>query len=330
MPREGAQLQESGDAMPLESAGSDSQPLNAELTGQNYEQITSELKARQAGAAPPEDGSTPESSPPARQEGSGEDDLRLMTDEEIAQLPQELQRHAKALKKRLVGAYTRKTQDLAEIRRRAEFADRFESDPQFRADVIRQYAGQSGSPPTAPPTAQGSTQVPAQYVELRKRTLPQELHWMAEHLAMGDYQRDLAMYQGYIHPLQQRYETSQREAATREYQRVEAEFAEHNPGWDAHEDDMVDVLNFLKSPNLNHPRWGNKIELLYRLATADKQESQAVVQALERTAQAAKNKTITGSGGRTIAPNIEDRVRKAATDREAWDLAKQAAKAARG
>ena len=43
----------------------------------------------------------------------------LMTDEEIKALPQELQREAKALKKKLLGAYTRKTQDLAEIRRRA-------------------------------------------------------------------------------------------------------------------------------------------------------------------------------------------------------------------
>jgi len=326
MAREGVQVKESGEATPLEAAGS-AQPLDAELTGQNYEQITSALKEKAAGAETTEETSELESTAPVIKEAAGEDDLVLMTDEEIKALPQELQREAKALKKKLLGAYTRKTQDLAEIRRRAEFADRFESDPEFRTQAFKQYGVQ---PPTqqVPPQG-GKVQVPPQYVELRRKTLPETLEWMAESLALGDYQRDLAMYQGYIQPLQQRYETGQQEQATRAYHEAAGAFGEANPGWDAHEDDMVEVLNFLKGSDLTHPRWGNKLGLLYRLATGDKQEAQAVQQVLERTAQAVRNKSVTGGGGRGTTPNIEQRVREAKTEREAWDLARAAAKGTR-
>lgn len=322
------QLKDSGDATPLESGGS-AERLDAELTGKNYEQITSALKAKSTGAETEQEVSEPESPAPAEEEAGGEDDLRLMTDEEIKALPQELQREAKALKKRLLGAYTRKTQDLADIRRRAEFADRFETDPDFRTQVIREYGlhpqptGQQVPPPT------GQVQVPPQYVQMRRNTLPEQMQWLAESLALGDFQRDVALYQGYIQPLQQRYEDGQQNQAQREYEAAVTAFSDQQPGWDEHEDDMVDLVEYLKSPSLTHPRWGSKHALLYRIVTGNDQEPKIVQKVMERTAQAIRNKSVTGGGGRTTTPNIEERVKTAKTEREAWDLARAAAKGAR-
>ena len=310
-----------GTATPMEASGS-AEGLSAPAKGETYEQITEGLKRGETGAETTEEVSEPEETKaaPAKEAAAGEDELRLMTDEEIAALPQELQREVKSLKKRLLGAYTQKTQQLAELRRKADFSDRLQSDESLQRELyqrLHQQFGQqppaSGQPPTVP--------APAQYVQLRKQTLPAELQWMAESLAQGDYQRDLAIYQGYIQPLQGQLQDSKKETLDREYKTVETAFAERNPGWDAHEDTMVELLDFLKAPTLTHPTFGNKLELLYRVVTGDTTEAKAVQKVFEKTAEAARARSVTSSGGRSSAPNLEQRIRdRKLSDAEAWAL----------
>lgn len=291
----------------------------ATTSGQTYEQITESLKTGETGAEPAE--KETELAAPAKEiEAEGEDELRLMTDVEIAALPADLQKEAKALRKTFQAAYTKKTQNLAEIRKQAEFADKFQNDPDFRAQTLRQYQ-------QAPTTQAGATaqvgQVPPQYVAARKASLPAELQWMAEPLATGDYQRDLAFYQTYIQPMQRDSATEKQNRATETYKAAQSELEDLHPGWDASEDDMVELVEFLKSPALRHERFGNKLELLYRLVAGEKAQARETQTAIERTAQAAKNKSVTSSGSRGTRSNLEDRIRKTKTSDEAWDLIRQ-------
>jgi hypothetical protein len=312
------QLQQPGN-VGMEASGS-ATAQTAQAAGQTYEQITEGLKTGETGAETTEM-SPAETVAPTKEETEG-DELRLMTDEEIGQLPADLQKEAKALRKRFQAAYTKKTQDLAEIRRKAEFSDKFQTDPEYRAQVLRQYQPvQTGQPGGV--TGQQPLQVPPQYVQVRRATLPTELQWMAESLAAGDYQRDLAIYQSFIQPMQQDRVKENETRAAENYRAAETDLAEKHPGWDAAEDDMVDLVEFLKSPSLRHDRWGNKLELLYRLVAGEKARNEETQTAIERTAQAAKAKSVTSSGSRGTSSNLEERIRKTKTNNEAWDLIRQ-------
>ena len=300
-----------------------------------YEQITEQLKRDTPAETPePETVETPaptaKATAPATEEEAVED-LRTMTDEEIAQLAPELQQEAKALRKRFQAAYTKKTMNLAEIRRKADILDRFDSDPEFQQQVIQAVQQKRGGPaPQASPTAlqpQQPNGVPPALVEMAKKSLPPEMQWMADSQAAFGWQLVQAMQQHLIQPLQQAQTQAQQERVNQEYQTALSGFAERNPGWEAHEDDMVEVLEFLKSPKLNHPRWGSKHDLLFRLAQGDKAEARAVVGALEKTAEAVKHRSVVSkTAGRGTTSNLEDRIRdRKISDNEAWQLIKEAA-----
>ena len=293
-----------------------------------YEQITDSLKASATDPvettpeAAPEPVTTPTQTPEAPQ--TPEDEFRTMTDEEISALPQELQREAKALRKRFQSAYTKKTMDLAEIRRKAEIVDRFDTDPAFQEQVIQQAMARRGvtTPPAQAPT---SAEIPPAILKMVQDRLPPELQWMAPAQAGIAWELVRTMNQNVIQPLQQNVTAMQRQRQEQEYTTTLTEFAGRNPGWDAHEDAMVEVLEFLKSPALTHPKWGTKHDLLYRLAQGtEKVEQKAVETVLERTNRAVKTRSITASGaGRGTVSNLADRVRDPkVSDDQAWDLIK--------
>src|SRR3990167_10319969 len=146
---------------------------------------------------------------------------------------------------------------------------------------------------------------------------------MAEHLALGDYQRDLSFYQAYIQPMQKESATEKESRAAESYKAASTELNDLHPGWDAAEDDMVELVEFLRSPVLKHERFGNKLELLYRLVAGEKAQARETQTAIERTAQAARNKSVTSSGSRGTTSNLEDRIRKTKTSDEAWELIRQ-------
>lgn len=295
-----------------------------------YEQITDQLKASATDPvdttpAEPIAPETPEATPtPPAPTQAEQDEFRTMTDEEISALPQELQREAKALRKRFQSAYTKKTMDLAEIRRKAEIVDRFDSDPAFQEQVIQQAMARRGGQP-AQPQAPATTEVPLAILKMVQDRLPAELQWMAPAQAGIAWELVRTMNQNVIQPLQQNVTAMQRQRQEQEYSTTLNEFAGRNPGWEAHEDAMVEVLEFLKSPALTHPKWGTKHDLLYRLAQGtEKVEQKAVETVLERTNRAVKTRSITASGaGRGTVSNLDDRIRdRKVSDDEAWSLIK--------
>lgn len=292
-----------------------------------YEQITDQLKATmtdQAEETPDETTAAPEqtSDKPTEPSKAEADEFRTMTDQEIAALPPELQQEAKALRKRFQAAYTKKTMDLAEIRRKAEFVDRFDTDPEFRRQVLQQAGGLEPRPAQ---TTQ-ATDPPPGILKMVQEALPPEMQWLAPAQAQIAWKLAQAMQQHLVQPLQQNVTRLQQEKREQEYSQVLGEFAGRNPGWEAHEDAMVEVLEFLKGPALTHPRFGSKHDLLYRLAQGPETvERKAVETVLERTNRALKSRSITGTGAsRGTESNLEDRIRdRKLTDDQAWDLIKR-------
>ena len=294
-----------------------------------YEQITDQLKADHAeppdvgGEEAPQD--TPATTQPTPQVESP-DEFRTMTDEEIAALPSDLQREAKALRKRFQAAYTKKTQDLADLRRKAEIVDRFDSDPEFQRQVIQQAMARQGQATQESQTTATPKDPPAAILKMVQEALPPEMQWMAPAQAQIAWQIVQGMNQHVVQPLQQNLSAIQRSNQEREYNAVLGEFAEANPGWEAQEDAMVEVLEFLKSPALTHPRFGRKHDLLYRLAQGpEKVEQKAVETVLERTNRAVKSRSITSTGAnRGTVSNLADRIRdRQMSDDQAWDLIRQ-------
>jgi hypothetical protein len=222
--------------------------------------------------------------------------------------------------------------DLAEIRRKAEFMDRFDSDPALQDQVIQQIHARR--PPTAavspaPGSPAAQTGPPAALVEMAKKSLPPEMQWMAESQANFGWQLIQAVQANMVQPLQQNLSALQQAKQEQEYKGVLSQFAESNPGWEAKEDEMVEVLEFLKSPALTHPKWGRKHDLLYRMAQGAEAEDAAVQKTIEKTAEKVRSRSVTSRGGeRATAPNIHERIRdRKLSNDQAWALIVEQAKA---
>lgn len=229
-------------------------------------------------------------------------------------LPAELQPHWKKMQ----GAYTKKMQQAADWRQKADLVDRFNTDPAVRRQILQQYANelsQAATPQAQAPQTNGST-MPPEFVNAFKANLPAELQWMAEGQAKSFWQAQQIAMQPYLQAQQQQMTSSR---AT-EWDELAQQLP---PGWEEHEDEMAEVLTFLESPALRHPTLGNKLQLLYRLATG---EAQATTNAIERMGRASQNR-VTGRGGagQRVEHNLTDRIMKTRSIRDAVQLAGRAA-----
>lgn len=236
-----------------------------------------------------------------------------------ADLPAEVQPHFK----RMQAAYTRKMQALAGERDKVDLVTRFRSDPEFARQLIQAEAHRMGltlqAPPAAPgqpATSNGQSAPPPELIARIEASLSPDMKWMAPQMAAATW----ASTQMYTLPLHQKSQQADQEARNEQYQALAAQLSDMLPGWEAHETDMSDLLGWIKSPALTHPRFGSKLELLYHAVTRN---AAAVRTATQRMTDASRARSTTGQSGRSSAPNITDRVRKAATTREAWDLAIQ-------
>jgi hypothetical protein len=78
---------------------------------------------------------------------------------------------------------------------------------------------------------------------------------------------------------------------------------------------------FLASDDINHPKFGNRYELLYKLANPDV----ARVGAIREMNKAGQSRLTTGRSGRQCQPNIEQQILSAKTNADAFELAAKAA-----
>jgi hypothetical protein len=206
--------------------------------------------------------------------------------------------------------------ELQQLREKAAIVDRFYGDQTYMRQVILQAAPALGlrlapaepsTPAGAPSGSQGSAP-PAQFVANLRARLGDQLAFMAEPLASAVWDAQ----QQTLAPLQERQQALQQDQRDSEYQTVAAQLSQEIPGWDSRENDMLQIMQFLRGAlnggSLRHPRYGSALKLLYSLATGN---GQATATAAQRQGQAARNATRTGMGGaRSPAPNLEEQLRK--------------------
>ncbi len=241
-----------------------------------------------------------------------------------ADLPEEIKPHWK----RMHRAYTKKQEEFKAHRADLEMLTRFRTDENYARELLHAEVRRRGlhlapangatteDRPAAP--AAPSDGPPARLVETIKSRLDPSLHWMAESLAAAAY----AGTQEATRPLVEKDRAKDQAARDEEWGALAGKLTETAPGWEAHETDMNALLDFLRSPALRHPQFGDKLTFLYNAVTNG---SAAKAAAIREMGDAARNATRTGQSGRSTLPNITDRVRKAANAREAMKVAAEEA-----
>lgn len=242
-----------------------------------------------------------------------------------SQLPDELKPHWK----RMHAAYTKNREELKRGREAYGTIQRFYNDPEYQLQILQQAASQRGfrlasaveQAQAAHANGQSATpavQAPADFVERIKGGLAPELQWMAPQLAASQWAA--------IQPLIQERQQEKLASKTQELEQAEAEFTQQMPGWEAEEEDMNDVLEWLQGGSPKHQRWGNRYAALHKLTLILKgHNGHAVQEATNRMAEAARSRTTTSHVVRPAGDNYQDRIRKASTKHEAFELASQAA-----
>jgi len=238
--------------------------------------------------------------------------------------PRKLPPEVQPIFKRMQAVYTKRMQNFAEIRDKASVVDRFYNDPGFAQQTLLGWAaqngfqlvpvGQQGQPGAQ--TTNGAQKAPSTLVEAVKSNLPQELQWMAEPLAAAQAQ---AMQQ-MLSPVLQQQTAQQQQARVAEWDRYADELRGVAPGWEEHEDVMSEIYDFFTGPQLHHPKYGSKLEMLYNLATA---KAAAIKTATDRVNAAAKNRASSGRTGVPKSPTLDNQVASARTSQDAWEIAKQ-------
>ena len=239
-----------------------------------------------------------------------------------SELPEELKPHWK----RMHRAFNKRMEETKDLKDKAALVDRFSSDPAFALQTIQQAAQQMGYSLSKAQAAQvvesAATAVgggaPAELVEAVKARLNPELQWMAKSLADTQW----VGMQMQMAPLKKEREQEVTTRRNEEYQELAAELGEQAPGWEDHEDDMEELLTFLKSDSMKSRKFGSKLALLHGIVTGN---ASAVASAVRRMGEASRNRTGTGQVSRSVAPNTDKRVREAKTNQEAWQIAAQAA-----
>ena len=244
------------------------------------------------------------------------------------ELPDELKGHWK----RMHGAYSKLLNNQRELQQKAAVVDQFYSNQDYARQVLIQWASQNGYQ-LAPigqqhqqqQQAQAQQQFnapPAEFVDAVRARLKPELQWMAEDLAASQWTAQQMLLQ----PLIQQSQKAQYEQRSQEWDGLADQLSETAPGWEEHEPVMDELLQFLQSPAMKHPKFGSKLQLLYNAITSN---AAAVAEATNRMNRAVRNSGRVGGNARVVS-NLQDQIRKASSNNQAWELAKRAALNASG
>ena len=268
-----------------------------------------------AAEATPEAAATAEEPPPSEEESFINP----------ADLPPELKAHWK----RMHGTYAKKMGEIKQIRQNAEAAQRFYNDPAFAEQTVRAWAQQNGyslGRGGEPQQTQAAPSVVTQNMQQKiESELGEEFRWMAPMFAKvmnAVLPETLKPLEESRRALEQRTQAEQQQRMEAEYEALAEQLSEIAPDWETHEDDMSELLAFLRGNALTHKKYGSKLALLHGLVTRD---VQATARAAQRMRDAVFNRTPTSTVRTKTAPNLSEQIRKAKTSNEAWDLAAQSA-----
>ena len=236
----------------------------------------------------------------------------------------------KATWKRMHGGYTKALQRSKGAQEAAELVNRFNTDADFAQQVLQTRAQQLGLTLGKPDAkaADSMTQgvkAPAELVEAMRGELPTEMQWMAPMLAkvfvLGQ-QQSSAPTNERLAQLEAERQAQRDQESSSAWEAAEAEMDEKYPLWREQEDDLVALANFITGDRLTHPKYGNKIELVFKLLNGD---TMARGEVARRMSQGARNRITTGSTSRVNQDNTQELIKKAKTPQEKWKIAAQAA-----
>jgi hypothetical protein len=240
-----------------------------------------------------------------------------------AELPDDLKPHWK----RMHRAYTKALDRTKGRDKDLELLDTFRSNQDFALQLLQHEAKQRGytlapvSGGGAPGAATGSTAgdgPPPDLVEAIRGRLDPSLQWMAEQLAAATWEGHRLT----VAPLVREGQERERTSRVTQYEEQVTRLTESAPGWEEHEDDMNELLAWIRSPALSHKTYGDKLAFLFNAVTGG---AAAKAAALERMAAAGRQRSTTGQSGRAMATNVTERVRTARTTREAFQIASEEA-----
>jgi hypothetical protein len=242
-----------------------------------------------------------------------------------SQLPDELKAHWK----RMHGAYTKTREELKRGREAYSEVQKFYSDPDYQDRILRQVATQRGyqivdprqqaqASSSAPTSSQPAGQAPQEFVQKIEARLAPELKWMAKSLAD-------AQWEGIQPLIQERHQETQSKHA-QDYEAAASELGNKFPGWEAEEDNMSELLGFLQGKSMRHPKFGNRLEVLYKASQLLAGHQGHVVQEYgKRTAEAARSRTVSSNAARPSLENYSEQIRKAPKSSDAWEIAQKVA-----
>ena len=205
----------------------------------------------------------------------------------------------------------------------------FYQDDAYALQVLRQRFPQianqitlsHGTPGPAAGTTQGRGQGSA-VTQLLQDSLGEDLAFLAPRLGPVIEQVVQTMVQTNLAPLEQRSQQQQALARKAAEDKVMAELDGQHPGWEArHGKDMRELDAFLGGDQLEHPRFGNRYQLLHKLVNPDINR----VDAVRSMQNAGRNRLSTGRSGRQSAPDPTEAILKARTNSDAFRLAAEAA-----
>lgn len=241
-----------------------------------------------------------------------------------SELPEEIKPHWT----RMHRAYTKALEKFNGRRADHDLLDNFRGNESFALDLLRAEAQRRGlqltpvngqtTPPAAPAPTRSADGPPARVVEAIRARLDPSLQWMAESLAAGQWEAA----QESMRPIVEKDRAKETASREQEFGGLAAKLSESAPGWEAHEDDMNALLDWIKSPSMTHPQFGDKLTFLYNAVTGG---SVAKRQAIQAMSDAARNASRTGQSARPIATNVTDRVMKASNHHDAVKIAAEEA-----
>jgi hypothetical protein len=218
----------------------------------------------------------------------------------------------------------------AEHKQYGDVLRNFYQDDAYALQVLRQRFPQlanqlslsGGTPGQAAANTPSRGQQSSPVVQLLEQSLGEDLAFLAPRLGPVLEQVIQHGIRSGLAPIEQ--QTQQQRATERKRQEdaLLSSMDSDYPGWEGrYGNDMKELDAFLASDELTHPKWGNKYQLLYRLANSD----HARVDAVRSIGEAARNRQTTGRPGRQSQPDPTQDILKAKTNSDAFRLAAEAA-----